>query len=70
MTTTSKKRVEKGLEEGRKKLGRDDPEQSRRFIEIAKELEADDAAASAADAVMGRMAAKPHKPHKEKEPDR
>lgn len=48
---------------------RDDPKQSRRFIEAAKEAEADEGDAGAADEVMGRMAEKPPKHHKKEKPD-
>jgi hypothetical protein len=44
----------------------DDKEQSRRFIETAREVEADEES-SAADAVMGRLAKQPPEPHKQRD---
>lgn len=53
----------KGLKKAKSKSLRDDPAQSRAFIEKAKELEADHDDAGA-DALLGALAKKPPKPHK------
>lgn len=46
------------------KLKSDDKEQSKRFIETAHEVEADDES-STADAVMGKLAKQPPQPKKQ-----
>lgn len=47
----------------KKNPARDDAEQSKLFIQKAREIEADEKR-SAADKVLGRLHQKPHEPHK------
>ena len=49
-----------------KTLKKDDPEQSRLFIEKAREIEADNRNASLADKLIGHLHSQPHVPHKPK----
>lgn len=46
----------------RTKIARDDPAQSRAFIEKAREVGADESSAQASDNIIGRLATKPPEP--------
>jgi hypothetical protein len=63
MTSLKPQERKKRRQAGMKKLTRDDKEQSRLFINTAREVGADEEK-SAADALIGRLAKKPPEPRK------
>lgn len=70
MNTKAQKKPAAKREKSKRRAGRDDPEQSRQFIEKAKEIEADQESDDAADSIMERLGSKPPQQHKKEKPDR